>query len=55
MNVNELWSDKNLQELMGSLPFPNDRLKVLNFYKKSSTGRIKCPKKNIKISQNTTT
>jgi hypothetical protein len=33
MHVNELWCEKNLEELMGNLPFPKDRLKILNSYK----------------------
>lgn len=41
MNVNELWSERNLQELIGSLPFPKDRLKVLDSYQKSKVMRIK--------------
>lgn len=41
MNINELWSEKNLQELLGSLPFPKDRLKVLNSYPKNKTVRTK--------------
>lgn len=39
MNVSELWSEKKLKEVMGNLPFPSDRLKVLKMY----------PKKNNKL------
>lgn len=35
MHVNELWSERNLQELMGNVPFPKDRLKILKYYQLS--------------------
>jgi len=30
-----------MQEIIGSLPFPKDRLKILNFYQKDKIKRIK--------------
>jgi hypothetical protein len=41
MNVSELWSEKNLQDIIGSLPYPKDRLKVLHSYEKNNAIRIK--------------
>jgi hypothetical protein len=41
MNVSELWSEKNLQEILGSLPYPKDRLKVLHSYEKNKALRIR--------------
>jgi hypothetical protein len=32
MNVAELWSERKLKEVLGNLPFPRDRLKVLKMY-----------------------
>lgn len=32
MNVSELWSERHLQDALGSLPYPKDRLKVLHSY-----------------------
>lgn len=48
MHVSELWSDQNLLELMGSLPFPKDRLKILNAYKIGKDLRIKVVKQKLK-------
>ena len=45
MHVIDLWGDKNLQEIMGSLPFPKDRLKILNSYQQGKDPRLK-PIKN---------
>ena len=41
MNVSELWSERNLQEVLGSLPYPKDRLKVLHSYEKRNALRIR--------------
>lgn len=41
MNVSELWSEKNLQDVLGSLPYPKDRLKVLHSYEKNNAFKIK--------------
>lgn len=41
MHVSDLWSEKNVQEVMGSLPFPKDRLKILHSYKRGKDLRIK--------------
>ncbi len=41
MNVSELWSERNLQDILGSLPYPKDRLKVLHSYEKSQALRIR--------------
>ncbi len=32
MNINELWSEKQLADILGPLPFPRDRTKVLKMY-----------------------
>lgn len=46
MHVSDLWSENNMQEVIGSLPFPKDRLKILNSYKRGKDLRIKIiPKK----------
>ena len=45
MHISELWSEKKLKEVIGNLPFPRDRLKVLKMY----------PKKNNKLYLGTTT
>ena len=39
MHISELWSEKKMKEVIGNLPFPRDRLKVLKMY----------PKKNNKL------
>lgn len=41
MNVSELWGEKNLQDLVGSLPFPKDRLKVLHSYQNNKVKAMK--------------
>lgn len=45
MNVSELWSEKNLQDVLGSLPYPKDRLKVLHSYEKNNAFKIKLMRK----------
>lgn len=45
MNISELWSEKNLQELIGSLPFPKDRLKILNSYQQNKSKLIRIRRK----------
>jgi hypothetical protein len=52
MHVNELWSESNLQAIMGSLPFPKDRLKILNAYKLGKDLRIKVIKSKPKVKEN---
>jgi hypothetical protein len=41
MNVSELWSERNLQDILGSLPYPKDRLKVLRSYETKNALRIR--------------
>jgi V8-like Glu-specific endopeptidase len=41
MHVSELWCEKNLQDVLGSIAYPKDRLKILNQYQKQKKIRIR--------------
>jgi hypothetical protein len=40
MHVSDLWCEANLQEIVGHLPYPKDRLKILKDYQRTNQVKL---------------
>lgn len=40
MNITELWSERSMQQVLGSMPYPRDRLKILKLYQQDKHNLI---------------